>query len=68
MTRYSSLTLTHHVSLCCADANWHCHTLDCNTPEDIVRKRTGVCCTTVSPMLSAISRQVPKMTLIFHSI
>ncbi|CAL5218938.1 g688 [Coccomyxa viridis] len=40
------------------DANWRCHVGDCDGPEDIVRKRVGVCCTSVSPMLSAISRQL----------
>ncbi|CAL5218939.1 g689 [Coccomyxa viridis] len=33
------------------DANWRCHVLDCNTPEDIVQKRAGACCSSVSPML-----------------
>lgn len=48
-----------NMRLRCADANWRCHVLDCNTAEDIVQKRAGACCSSVSPMLSAISRYIP---------
>ncbi|CAK0779336.1 hypothetical protein CVIRNUC_004747 [Coccomyxa viridis] len=45
------------------DADWHCHSMDCDLPEEVVEKRTGVCCPTVSPMLTAISRQLLLLNL-----
>ena len=50
----------------CADADWHCHSMDCDLPEEVVEKRTGVCCPTVSPMLTAISRQVHRHAILLQ--
>ena len=52
----------------CADADWHCHSMDCDLPEEVVEKRTGVCCPTVSPMLTAISRQVQGHAIPFGAL